>query len=213
MFEAYIFVNGTQHSKLLPNTSESLEFGTSLAINDEKLIVATGYLRRGVVLIYYYALQSGSKVPVFKKMLEVGPGTEDIYGGSCSLDIDKNVLVVGLDEEEPNSVYIYDLDDPDLFKMQKLASNVPNDLYGWDVAVSDDIVVVGARDDNDQKGAMYLYSRVHDAHEWDLDQIIYNPVATTDRVGFGFSVDVSGLFIVVNAQFENSVFIYEKNQR
>jgi len=84
--------------------------------------------------------------------------------------------------------------------------------------VSDDGIVVGARDDNDQMGAIYLYARVHDDNnrnnhfKWTVAQIIFNPVASTNRVGFGFSVDISGPFVAVSAQFENAVFVFQKRQ-
>ncbi len=98
------------------------------------------------------------------------------------------------------------------------------DRFGFPLAMSGSLMVVGARDDNDSTGSAYLLSR-NFAGEWS----VFKKLVASDGAGFdrfGSAVAISGNTVVVGASSKNrdldgdgrleqsvgSVYIFERDQ-
>lgn len=83
-----------------------------------------------------------------------------------------------------------------------------NDAFGWSVAVSGDIVVVGATGD-DNKGAAYIF--VKPSSGWGGVLTETAKLIASNRVTnaiFGYSVGISGDTVIVGAPNQDSAYIF-----
>ena len=85
----------------------------------------------------------------------------------------------------------------------KLAPNdsVPGDLFGWDVAVSGEVVIVGAphqSDNGEWSGSAYLFDVATGVELYEL-----NAEDAEEGDAFGLAVDVSGCVAIVGAYLED----------
>ncbi len=86
-----------------------------------------------------------------------------------------------------------------------------DDIYGFSVALSGDIVVVGAYKDDEgssNSGSAYVFQKI--GGDW-IQQAKLTDVNGVENEYFGYSVAVSGDIIVVGAPGIGSAFIYERN--
>jgi hypothetical protein len=138
-----------------------------------------------------------------------GAGT-DLFGRSVAISGD--VLVVGASEDnetftDQGSAYVYRREDGVWTEEQKLLSPNPNsfDYFGFSVAVSGDVVVVGSRNDDvagSNAGAAYVFE--YDGANWNLEDTLIGS-NTTANDEFGVSVAVDGNVILVGAHLDDPV--------
>ena len=148
-----------------------------------------------------------------------------------SVDIAGTVLVAGAPYEDANgvdagAVYIFERDfggAENWGQTKRLVGQAASDLYGWDVAVSGDTVVVGSPHHDEggtDKGAIYIYYRNHGGPgNWGLFKKIPYPGAGVGNALFGRSVDLSGDILIVgapaddvNATDAGYVYVYSRNE-
>ncbi|MGB1070301.1 MAG: HYR domain-containing protein [Planctomycetota bacterium] len=86
--------------------------------------------------------------------------------------------------------------------------------YGFSVAITDDLLVVGAPGSNSGEGAAYIYRR--SGLNWILEQVL-EPAGTNTDAEFGISVDVDGERVAVGAWYalttsdSGSVYLYSND--
>lgn len=88
-----------------------------------------------------------------------------------------------------NSIYV---------RSQKLVANdaAAMDHFGWSVAISGNLAIVGAYNDNSGKGSAYIY--VRDGETWRLEDKIEASDGVSNEL-FGYSVDIDGDTAIVGA--------------
>jgi hypothetical protein len=169
----------------------------------------------GVIVIALVGSSGASaQTPVqleFQKLLASDGAIGDWFGNAVAVSGD--VAVIGAFGDRDNGVsapsaYVYRFDGIRWVEEQKLrASDVQGfDLFGAAVAVSGDVVVIGAWGEDDKgrdSGSAYVYR--YDGNVWDEEQkLVASDGAAVDR--FGRSVAVSGDVAVIGARDDDVVF-------
>jgi hypothetical protein len=134
---------------------------------------------------------------------DAGPG--DFFGFSVSVSGDTIVVGAYLDDEsgpDRGSAYVYRFDGMDWIEEQKLLASdgAGGDQFGYSVSVSDDAIVVGARNDGSNRGAAYVYR--FDGMDWIEEQKLAASDAANGDL-FGYAVSISGDAIVVGAPYDD----------
>ncbi|MCB0572758.1 MAG: hypothetical protein KDC66_23480, partial [Phaeodactylibacter sp.] len=170
----------------------------------------------GLVDIYK---RSGSSIAHIKRM----EGEDNGNNFGVSVSISGNLLAVGADKKQSGRVYIFRVSDssPYLESIQQisqpaLSNNTNQDQFGYSLAMSDDYLMVGARNHYDigstskRTGVAYLYKRYGSSFEYiDVFSIPDGLGETGDD--FGFSVAACDEGFAVGAPFYGSkggVFFY-----
>tara|TARA_R110000782_G_scaffold101029_6_gene187481 strand:- start:888 stop:2252 length:1365 start_codon:yes stop_codon:yes gene_type:complete len=129
----------------------------------------------------------------------------DLFGQSVA--ISGTVAIVGAARDDDNghgsgSAYLYDFSDPDNIIETKLTASdgVGGEGFGFSVAISGTIAIVGAPFDNDngdESGSAYVYDFT------DPDNIIETKLISPDGLAendnFGFSVAISETTVIVGS--------------
>ncbi len=85
---------------------------------------------------------------------------------------------------------------------------IAGDLFGSSVAISDDLIAVGAPATNGSRGAVYLFTRSGDS--WIFDEPL-TATEPSDNSEFGASVSIVEGMILIGAPGVDTVYIFEPN--
>ncbi|MGH9840106.1 MAG: hypothetical protein ACREEM_15085 [Blastocatellia bacterium] len=219
---AYVFTrNGaawTQQQKLIANDGVTGDvFGLSVALSGETVVVGASNDDNGANADQgsaYVFTRSGAAWTQQQKLTANDGAAIDVFGFSVSLSGD--TLVVGAEGDGiganafQGSAYVFTRSFTNggavWTQQQKLTANdgAGNDFFGRSVAVSGDIVAVGALNDdigaNVFQGSAYVFTRsfTNGGAVWTQQQkLIANDGAANDF--FGLSVALSGDTVVVGA--------------
>jgi FG-GAP repeat/Calx-beta domain/FG-GAP-like repeat len=216
---AYVYTRSgtfwTQVQKLIPTGGVVLgdSFGESLAMSANKLVVGSSgadvpETAAGSVYVF---VESGGGYGLQQK-LSISDGTNgDSFGFSVA--IEGNTLVGGAREDtqiigQPafGAAYVFEFNGATWTQQQKLtaADGAAFDRFGWSVAVSNNVVAVGAREDDTavgpDAGSAYLFTR--SGTTWTQQQkLVPSDPFNGDR--FGASVALSFGKLVVGASEKN----------
>ncbi len=208
---AYVFErdNGvwTQVAKLhAPDGAIGDWFGFSVALSGETTIIGSRYDDdRGEDSGSAYVFNKVNGLWVLAAKLTAADGAaEDWFGVSVAIDGDAAIVgTPSADDHGSNSgaAYMFEKVDGAWVQVSKLlaADGVAEDIFGWSVAVSDDLAMVGARFDDDRgdnSGSAYLFEKVDDGWE-QAGKMRASDGAATDS--FGFAVALSGDTALVGA--------------
>jgi hypothetical protein len=146
-------------------------------------------------------------------------------GFGASLDIEGDIAVVGahLQNSGIGGVYLYKrnkggMDEWDALGALARSDPYAGDWFGYEVAISDDTIVVGAPfdDDNgDGSGSAYIFERNQGGPDWwnQVVKLTASDGAAGDK--FGFSVDIDGDTVIVGAREDDtsrgSAYVFERN--
>ncbi len=205
----------TEVQKLIPTgaTLGGNQFGESLAVSGDKLVVGSDHddtpeTAAGAVYVF---VDSGAAYSLQQK-LTIGDGTNgDLFGFSVA--IEGNTLVGGAREDTPiigqpafGAAYVFEFNGSTWMPQQKLTASdgAAFDRFGWSVAVRDDVVAVGAREDDTavgpDAGSAYVFTR--SGTTWtQLQKIEPDDSFNGDR--FGASVAFRFNYLVVGAEEKN----------
>ncbi|MCM3870756.1 MAG: FG-GAP-like repeat-containing protein [Pyrinomonadaceae bacterium] len=205
----------TEVQKLTPSgaTLGGNQFGESLAVSGDKLVVGSDHddtpeTAAGAVYVF---VDSGAAYGLQQK-LTIGDGTNgDLFGFSVA--IEGNTLVGGAREDTPiigqtafGAAYVFEFNGATWTLQQKLTASdgASVDRFGWSVAVDENVVVVGAREDDTtagpDAGSAYLFTR--SGTTWtEQEKITPDDPFNGDR--FGASVALSADNLVVGAAEKN----------
>ncbi len=145
-------------------------FGTSVAIDGDTIVVGARNAALGAGAAYVFLRDEGGLDPWVEVAKLVSSDLEEGDNFGRSVDVDGGTIVVGaIGEDEGGSeagaAYVFqrDLGGPDAWgEAQRLKSDTPqeSDLFGVSVAVSGNIVVVGASQEfTGRNGEVFLYQR------------------------------------------------------
>jgi hypothetical protein len=195
-------------------TSQSDEFGKSVAISDNYAIVgATGENDAGTNSgkVYIFNNSTGALVHTLSNPNAYGTSQDDYFGTSVA--ISGNYAILGTPYEDyaggtnSGKAYIYDvttgalvhtLDNPNAY------GTSADDSFGGSVAISGNYAIVGARNEDDASGTDSGKAYIFDVTTGALLRTINDPNAygTSAADQFGNAVAISGDYAIVGAFFE-----------
>ena len=204
-------------TKIIPygtfNSTDRLEFGTSVALNGNTLAVGapsnsnTSY--NGSVMVYDIANSSAN--PTVLEVTSFDGEGKDLFGQSVAITTD--YVIVGSPNSDQNgylsgAVYLYSRSN--LAASPTILTPGLNDNAGYAVAATDEYLVVGASSEDTtlrDSGAIFVY---------DMNDLLASPtmVKASDPQEYarlGKSVDVQGSTIVVGADEYDDDFSGDEN--
>ena len=217
----YDITDGKLKTKITASDGAASDnFGHSLALSENILVVGSPLdddkgINSGAV--YYYDLAKGNA----EKKITASDGVSgDSFGYSVALS--GTTLAVGAfrdGDKGPGSgsVYLYDLAKASAETKITASDGAASALFAYSVALSGNILAVGAIEDNGKKessGSVYLYDLAKGNAE---TKIIATDGARGDY--FGYSLALSGSFLAVGAWEDDdkgsnsgSVYVYDLNK-
>jgi len=196
------------------------DLGKSVAISGNYAIIGTdnavvgANLNQGSANIYQF---NGGNWVLMQKLTDANGAVEDYFGSSVS--ISGNYAIVGIPGDDvgvnanQGSANIYWYNGSTWVFMQKMidAAGAADDFYGTSVSVNDSHAIVGAPNDavglNARQGSACVYQ--YNGTSWVLLQKITDATGAAEDY-FGYSVSVSGNYVVVGAL--NDKVVLNSNQ-
>lgn len=195
----------TEDRKVLPNSSEANDnFGFAVAVENGIIVTgANGDDDNGmnVGAVYSFDASTGSQL---RKFFASDGASGDFFG--YAVDIDNGIIAVGAMSNDDNgdasgSAYLFDASTgAQLFKLLP-DDGAATDLFGESIAIANGIVVVGARNNDDNgnnSGSAYLFNASTGTQ---IHKLLPNDGAEADN--FGISVAIDNGTVVVGANFDD----------
>jgi hypothetical protein len=214
---AYVFwFDGSawsQQQKLLPDDGDANDyFGISVGVSGDTAVVGAWYDEGdyGVTAGSAYVFKrEGSTWVQQQKLVPDDPSVSAKFGGSVAIDGDLAVIGAYFDDDLggfSGSAYVFRSQGPRWVFEQKLlaADGGPMDQFGRPVALSGEVVVVGAPEHGHLgplSGAAYVFR--YNGLAWEQEQELLAPDGT-DFDEFGRALGVSGDMAVVGAWFDDN---------
>ncbi len=188
--------------QMLSPSDVSISIGADLSLSDGIALVG-GYdaAGSGVACVFRWDGSVWSE----EQTLVASDAEDDDYW-SISVAVDGNVAIVGANRDDDGgtdsgSAYLFRWDGIAWVEEQKIVASdgAANDWFGQSVALSGDLVVVGAHGDDDSgegSGSAYMFR--WDGMAWVEEQKLLASDGATSET-FGFSVAASGSTAVVGA--------------
>lgn len=200
-----------QTSRFLPSGLEAYDqAGLVVGISGPVAIVGVGGddavgEDAGSAYVYRYADVDWSEEA---RLTASDPEIDDWFGGAGAIDGD--VIVVGAygddNGEDSGAAYVYEYDGLEWTEQPKLLPDdgEAGDLFGHPLGVSGDVIIAGARYDDDNgedAGAAYIFR--FDGEEWSEEaKLLASDGAADDK--FAYSVDIHGDTAIVGAPFHGT---------
>lgn len=188
-----------------PDSSAGDAFGGAVAMSGNRVAVGAAGDDAGAVdagTVYVYDLASGTPAQPSVTILNPGPAAADGFGGAVSISGDHLIVGAGNDDEgapDSGQAYLFDLAGPTPETPSAVLANpspAAGDRFGASVAISGNLVVVGAPGDDSAANNGGL------AHVFDLAGNLLHTLAMTSPAAedaFGSAVAVSGGRVAVGA--------------
>ena len=205
---AYVFVRSegawTQQAKLVPDDgAPSVQYGWDVSLDGNTAIIGARLddapgSNSGSAYVF---VRSGTTWTQQAKLVAADGAPQDYFGASVSLDGDSLIVGAYGDDDHGSgsgSAYIFTRSGTIWTQQAKLvaADGDSGDAFGWDVAIADDTVIIGADGDDDHGyGSAYIF--VREGPAWSQQ----GPKLTSDDPGnsgqYGVSVSLDGETAVV----------------
>ncbi len=198
-------------------------FGLSVAISGDTLLVgATGDNGfQGAAYLFERNQSGADNWGQIKKITAPDGVADDRFGRSVAIS-DETVLVgASGDNDFEGAAYLFQrnqggADNWGQIKKITAPDGVANDQFGRSVAISNDILLIGAYFDNNRQGAAYLFERNQDGIDnWGfVKKFIVADGTAFDR--FGRSVAISYDTLLIGASEDDngrgSAYLFQRNQ-
>jgi len=207
-----------------PGTTALDDFGSSVAVNGDTLVVGSYHSgnAEGTAYIYSRNLGGAGLWGLAASLSDPGAMANDCFGASVAVYGDTVVVGAYCTGNFQGAAYIYNRNQGGAGIWGQVASlsdpaAMAGDRFGFAVALRGDTLAVGAFGTGSQQGAAYIYDRnlndQNGAGAWGLATTIEG--AGVGR--FGIAVAVDGDTLVVGAQgssttLEGAAYIYSRNQ-
>jgi hypothetical protein len=222
---AYVFVRAAdstwnQQAKLTASDGAAYDyFGISVAVSGDTAVIGASEdddksCNAGVAYVFVRAAADGTWSQQAKLTADDG-AAEDWFGGNVSVSGD--IAIIGADADDDKgwgsgSAYVFvRAADGTWMQQAKLlaADGVADDRFGTSVAVSGDMVVIGAVGNDDmgsESGSAYVFVRAADGTWTQQTKLLAADGVADDR--FGTSVAVSGDTAVIGASLDDDKGLY-----
>jgi len=204
---AYLFdaQTGTQTAKLVASDgAEGDLFGGIAQANsavaiDGSVAIVGAYGHDGVGensgAAYLFDVATGSQIG---KLTPTDAAAGDLFG--TAVDIQGNIAIVGSPSDDDGgsrsgSVYLFDVSTGAQIAKLTAADAGVDDNFGYSVALSGDIAIIGALTDRRTRGSAYIFD-ITDGTQ--LRKLFPSDSLTQDR--FGGAVDIFGDVVVIGTQ-------------
>ena len=187
-------------------------FGYSVAIDGDTLVVGA----YGSGAAYIYTRNDGTWT-VQNKLAASDGQQYDYFGWSVAIDGDTVVVGASGDDNNSGAAYIYTRNNGTWTEQKKLKAGdaASGDYFGFSVAIDGNTVVVGAYGDDNNSGAVYIYTR----NDCTWRHSVKFKASDGDRSDyFGWSVAIDGDTLVVGAHGDDNngtdsgaAYIYTRN--
>lgn len=200
---AYLFdaISGDLLQTFLdPNPSNNSEFGHSVAVNGNRVLVGTPSEDTGAPntgAAHLFDVTTGDLLHTFNNPTPEGG---DLFGDAVALEGDRVLIGAFLDDEgEENSgaAHLFDATTGDFLQTFSNPTPARGDVFGSALAISGNTIAIGARADDEganNSGVVHLF----DATTGDFQQTITNPTPDVGDV-FGVSLTAHGNTLLVGA--------------
>ncbi|MCH7720671.1 MAG: FG-GAP repeat protein, partial [Planctomycetes bacterium] len=195
-----------QETKLVQSDAgiDDTFFGSSVAIDGALAVVGASGFATGSAYIYRF---DGSDWVEEAELLASDGQEGDLFGQSVAVSGDTAIIGAYWDMDNAinpgsGSAYVYRFDGLDWIEQIKLvpADNADGDMFGYAVAMSGDLAIIGAPADDpngQDSGSAYVYSR--EGTDWvELAKLVASDGAGDDD--FGWSVGITGHWVIVGAR-------------
>jgi len=176
------------------------------------------FIQTLIGILFSFHISISKEIPLVEiselqyQMFGYAVAISDNYAVVCSIGS-------SADTQREGVAYFYKKIDNNWIFNEKHSSKNNNDNFGCSVAISGNMVVVGAKYDDDQspdEGAVYVYKLDEKSGKWIFSQKLYANNASESSL-FGYSVSISDNNLIVGAAHERengiyggSVYIFEK---
>jgi hypothetical protein len=193
-------------------------FGWSASISGDYAIVGAQYKNIGIGAAYIYT-RNGTSWGSEQKITATDAASQDEFGWSVSISGDYAIVGATKKNSATGAAYIYTRSGTIWGSEQKLQATdaASQDKFGWSVSISGDYAIVGALNDDSEKGAAYIYTRDPSTGVWGGEQKITAGVRQNSDQ-FGYSVSIDGDYAIVGARYEDegavdagAAYIYKRD--
>jgi len=180
-------------------------FGYSVSLDEDALLVSAPFANANKGQVYYFT--RAGIVWTESQKLKAGDGAlSDWYGNSICLSGDRCIIGAHGDDDKGSfsgSAYIYSLAAGtwSLSCKVKAVDGVADDYFGQAVSIYDDLIIIGARNDDDlglSSGAIYLFDPLTVSDPLYQQKVISSDGEANDE--FGCSIAISADTCVVGAR-------------
>ncbi len=191
-------------------------FSSSVAISGDIVVVGAeehssdGFNENGAVYVFEKPTGGWSDMTETAKLSVSDTADYDNIGSA--VDIDGSSIVIGAHSKSSfdGAVYVYEMPAGgwnDMNETKKLTISNTSAWFGYDVAISGNVIVAGAKEAN-AGGSAYIFEN---PGNWeDADQTAYIVDQYYTSGDFGVSVDISGDVIVVGDNTDQYAFVFNK---
>ena len=187
------------------------QFGLGVAIHDDLAVVgapaSNSIGSQGSVHVYRF---DGARWVVEAELTTDDDVTEDHFGTRVA--VENNVIVVGSPQDDPSgedsgSAYVFRFDGSSWSQDVRLnpTDGGAFEYFGSDVAVSDDVVIVGAPGDDDNgrdSGSVYEFR--YDGSNWNqASKLVASDASEIARLGGSVSISADSALIGASGDDEN----------
>lgn len=216
---AYVFVKPlggwvdmTETAKLTASDAAANdEFGIDVSIFDDTVLVGAylddseGENDSGSVYVFDKPLSGWTTMTETVKLRADDPGAGDNFGNQVALSSDTAAIGAFNDDDagvNAGAVYVFERVSGSWSMQAKLVASdpAPGDLFGDQVALLGDTLLVGVLRDNNTTGSAYVFGR--SGGTWTQQQKLTASDAETGD-GFGQALDLSDDTIVIGANFDD----------
>lgn len=222
---AYVFnfedSSWTQEAKLVPLSGADREFGTSVSVSGDRLLVGAPGNNSGVAAGAAHVFDhTGSGWSETAEISPLDGNLGDLFGASVNLLGDRAVVGAPRHAEDGNvlgSAHMFDLVDGNWVETSKMLPDEESvhEYFGVSVSLENDLVLVGAsrNSSNAVAGSAFIFG--FDGIRWSqLTRLVPSDGAAGDF--FGFSVGMSGNRLLAGAGGDDihgfqsgSAYVYE----
>jgi hypothetical protein len=184
-----------------PDPCEDAHFGYSVSIDNGTGAIGAPGRNNNQGAVYVCDINGPNNWNYVTTLLPPDLNDTDQFGFSVS--IDSNKIVVGVNAEGADEVYVFDYNGTEWNADPEVLSIVsPDAYYGKSVSIDGNTIVVGAMGNaQTQTGAAYVFD--YNGTEWNYEQELTDPCGVNGD-SFGYSVAVDGDVIVVGAESDDA---------
>ena len=183
-----------------PDPCEGARLGYSVSIDNGTAAIGAPGRNNNQGAVYVFDINEPNGWDYVTTLLPPDLNDTDQFG--YSVCINANRIVVGVNAESADEVYVFDYNDTEWNADPEVLSVVSPDAYfGKSVSMDGNTIVVGAIGNNDQTGAAYVFD--YNGLDWNYKQELTDPCGANGD-SFGRSVAVDGNVIVVGAESDDA---------
>ena len=204
---AYVFTRSgstwTEQQKLTASDAAATDlFGAYVAIENDTVVVGANR-ENSLEGAAYVFTRSGGTWTEQQKLTASDGASGDRFGSAVAISGETVVIGSREDNSDRGSAYVFTRSGGTWTQQQKLEASdgISNDKFGTAVDIDGDYIVVGANEENGDRGSAYVFKR--SGSTWTQQQKLTGSAAISINDYFGTDVAISGSSIIVGSPGED----------